>query len=168
MVTFTWLSGTGTESRQLRVGLRVSGVEGYKHQRLGSVAVADGLTRSLTQYPIARRSHTVKMFATKFILALLLSFSAAACASQNVDKKPPAAPSLSFLYSLNCTLADPVLVGAGPHGQRVVIPIIGGTFSGPKLSGKHIFADTWVRARDAHSGSNRQGAQPRGGLGPRR
>ncbi len=81
------------------------------------------------------------MFATKIVLALLLSFSAAACASQHVDPKPPAAPSLTFLYSLNCTLAPPVLVGAGPHGSRVVIPIIGGTFSGPKLSGTNPLAD---------------------------
>ena len=99
------------------------------------------------------------MFGTKTILALLLSLSAAVSASQHADKKPPAAPGLTFLYSLNCTLAPPILVGAGPHGSRVVIPIIGGTFSGPKLSGTHSLADPLGsrQRRDAHSSANRQG-----------
>ncbi|KAK4111737.1 hypothetical protein N656DRAFT_711383 [Canariomyces notabilis] len=48
----------------------------------------------------------------------------------------PAAPGLTYLYSLNCTLGPSIQVGGGPHGTRVVIPIIGGTFSGPQLSGK--------------------------------
>ncbi|GAB1317014.1 Scytalone dehydratase [Madurella fahalii] len=48
----------------------------------------------------------------------------------------PTAPGLTFLYSLNCTLGTPLTVGGGPHGNRVVIPIVGGSFSGPRLSGK--------------------------------
>ncbi|EAQ92020.1 hypothetical protein CHGG_00255 [Chaetomium globosum CBS 148.51] len=48
----------------------------------------------------------------------------------------PAAPGLTYLYSLNCTLGQALPVGAGPHGTRTVIPITGGTFSGPRLSGK--------------------------------
>ncbi|KAK4139701.1 uncharacterized protein C8A04DRAFT_40492 [Dichotomopilus funicola] len=48
----------------------------------------------------------------------------------------PATPGLTYLYSLNCTLGAALSVGAGPHGTRTVIPITGGTFSGPKLSGK--------------------------------
>ena len=66
-----------------------------------------------------------------FIAFLLgISASAASCAAAT-----PAAPGLTFLYSLNCTLAAPLPVGAGPHGTRMVIPITGGTFSGPRMSG---------------------------------
>ncbi|KAL2268046.1 hypothetical protein VTJ83DRAFT_2892 [Remersonia thermophila] len=48
----------------------------------------------------------------------------------------PTPPGLTFLYSLNCTLGAAYSVGSGPHGNRVVIPITGGTFKGPRLSGK--------------------------------
>ncbi|KAK3951095.1 hypothetical protein QBC32DRAFT_215796 [Pseudoneurospora amorphoporcata] len=48
----------------------------------------------------------------------------------------PAPPGLSFLYSLNCTLGTIIPVGTGPRENRIVIPIIGGIFQGPKLKGK--------------------------------
>jgi hypothetical protein len=73
------------------------------------------------------------MFLLQSLVTSLLAFSAAA--KGQADKKPPAAPGLSYLYSLNCTLAPPIAVGSGPHGTRTVIPIVGGTFSGPKLNG---------------------------------
>lgn len=44
-------------------------------------------------------------------------------------------PSLSFLYTLNCTLGNSLSVGNVPNGNRVVIPITGGLFAGPKISG---------------------------------
>lgn len=47
----------------------------------------------------------------------------------------PPAPGLTFLYSLNCTLGASVNVGTGPRGSRTVIPITGGTFTGPRLTG---------------------------------
>ncbi|KAG4440871.1 hypothetical protein IFR05_003621 [Cadophora sp. M221] len=47
----------------------------------------------------------------------------------------PKAPRLTFLYSSNVTLGPTIEYGDGPKGNRVAIPIIGGTFSGPKLSG---------------------------------
>jgi hypothetical protein len=47
----------------------------------------------------------------------------------------PKAPGLTFLYSLNCTLGESLAVGNVPDGNRVVIPITGGTFSGPRISG---------------------------------
>jgi hypothetical protein len=62
---------------------------------------------------------------------LCLAASAVSACAQNA----PAAPSLTYLYSLNCTLGASLDVGGGPHGSRVVIPITGGTFSGPKLKG---------------------------------
>lgn len=47
----------------------------------------------------------------------------------------PNAPTLTYLYTLNATLANAIPVGAGPRGNRVAIPITGGSFSGPKLNG---------------------------------
>ncbi|KAL2132006.1 hypothetical protein VTI74DRAFT_4312 [Chaetomium olivicolor] len=67
------------------------------------------------------------------IVLLCLLTSVISAASQ---AKTPAAPGLTYLYSLNCTLGPAIQVGEGPHGTRVVIPIVGGSFSGPKLAGK--------------------------------
>jgi hypothetical protein len=63
-------------------------------------------------------------------LALLSSIVLASC------QTPPPAPGLEYLYGLNCTLAPGISVGLGPKGTRLVIPIIGGYFKGPKISGK--------------------------------
>lgn len=72
----------------------------------------------------------MKCFLTTAVLGL---FASAASAAGHA--KTPAAPGLTFLYSLNCTLGPTINVGSGPHGTRNVIPITGGTFAGPKLSG---------------------------------
>ncbi len=48
----------------------------------------------------------------------------------------PAAPTLEFIFEENVTLADSVHVGATPRGQRNIVPITGGTFSGLKIHGK--------------------------------
>lgn len=48
----------------------------------------------------------------------------------------PAPPGLTYLYTLNCTLEEPYLIGAGPRGYRVALPITGGYFNGPRMSGK--------------------------------
>ncbi|KAK4182486.1 hypothetical protein QBC35DRAFT_395888 [Podospora australis] len=73
------------------------------------------------------------MFSMRAILTILtcLLFSTLALAQAT-----PKSPSLNFLYSLNCTLGPALQVGGGPIGTRTVIPITGGTFSGPRLSGK--------------------------------
>ncbi|KAL2115186.1 hypothetical protein VTJ04DRAFT_10849 [Mycothermus thermophilus] len=61
---------------------------------------------------------------------------AALLALTALAQSTPKAPGLTYLYSLNCTLGVPYSVGNGPHGNRVVIPITGGTFSGPRLKGR--------------------------------
>ncbi|KAI0021304.1 hypothetical protein F4780DRAFT_738956 [Xylariomycetidae sp. FL0641] len=48
----------------------------------------------------------------------------------------PAAPGLTPLYTMNATLGAPIAVGRGWRGQRTVIPITGGTFGGPRMSGQ--------------------------------
>ncbi len=44
-------------------------------------------------------------------------------------------PSLVPLGTLVAQVAAPIDVGEGPHGRRRVIPILGGTFIGERLSG---------------------------------
>jgi len=45
-------------------------------------------------------------------------------------------PSLQFLYTSVVEIGQPLEVGNSPLGQRRIIPITGGRFSGPKLSGR--------------------------------
>ena len=46
------------------------------------------------------------------------------------------APQLEFVAALHVTLAQAIAVGETGHGIREVIPITGGTVSGPLLSGR--------------------------------
>jgi hypothetical protein len=48
----------------------------------------------------------------------------------------PDAPGLTFLAELSVTVAEPIDVGPTPEGHRRVIPITGGTVSGPVLNGR--------------------------------
>jgi Protein of unknown function (DUF3237) len=43
---------------------------------------------------------------------------------------------LLFDLSLNLDRANTQDVGAGPHGQRRIVPVSGGSFAGPKLKGE--------------------------------
>ena len=56
--------------------------------------------------------------------------------------------SVEYLFTINATLADPVVVPDGPLGTRVIVPVTGGTFSGPRASGtiSNIGAD-WLTMR---------------------
>lgn len=44
-------------------------------------------------------------------------------------------PTLEFLYNVNATLGGRWSIGDTGFGNRVVIPIVGGKFKGPRLSG---------------------------------
>jgi len=43
---------------------------------------------------------------------------------------------LEYAFTVRATLAPPVVIGNGPEGLRRFVPITGGTFAGPLLSGK--------------------------------
>jgi len=49
----------------------------------------------------------------------------------------PTEPRLEFLYEITATLAldAPIVIGATQHGQRLIVPCTGGTFTGPRLNG---------------------------------
>ena len=48
---------------------------------------------------------------------------------------PKDTPTLEYVMQLRVTLGQTYSVGETPHGRRVVIPITGGTFVGPRLKG---------------------------------
>jgi muconolactone delta-isomerase len=45
-------------------------------------------------------------------------------------------PQLTFLYRLEATLGDPLDLGETPRGHRRIVPLTGGTFTGPEISGR--------------------------------
>ena len=45
-------------------------------------------------------------------------------------------PRLTRVYRLEATLGQPLALGEGPQGQRRIVPLAGGAFSGPELRGK--------------------------------
>jgi hypothetical protein len=64
-------------------------------------------------------------------LSLLATFLPA-IAAQNA----PVAPSMTLLYSMTADLGKEFSLGPVPNGkERIVIPIVGGSFKGPRMSG---------------------------------
>ena len=59
-------------------------------------------------------------------------FLASLAATALSDPEPP---TFSYLYSINLTMPAGVNIGNTPAGSRAILPISGGTFSGPKLNG---------------------------------
>ncbi len=49
-----------------------------------------------------------------------------------------ATPDLTLVTDLTVHVLPPIDVGTTPHGMRRVVPLTGGTFSGPRLNGKMI------------------------------
>ena len=56
--------------------------------------------------------------------------------SEEQIPKVQVTPSLNFLYASIVEIEPPLLVGQGPYGERRIINITGGVFSGPRLSGR--------------------------------
>lgn len=46
------------------------------------------------------------------------------------------APQLEFIGQVEVTVAPPLVVGAGPLGQRRIVPILGGRVTGPRMAGE--------------------------------
>jgi hypothetical protein len=71
----------------------------------------------------------------------LTSFSVAAQAADEGSgggTLPPGVPplKLEYAFTVRATLSPPIVIGNGPEGLRRFVPITGGTFTGPLLSGK--------------------------------
>ncbi|OAL45164.1 hypothetical protein IQ07DRAFT_615071 [Pyrenochaeta sp. DS3sAY3a] len=63
----------------------------------------------------------------------------------------PTPPTMTLLYSMEVLLGERFSLGPVPNGQeRIVIPIVGGTFKGPKMSGKVLNLGADWRLTDAN------------------
>jgi hypothetical protein len=84
------------------------------------------------------------------VLGLLLCLWASA---QAPDSKPAAneAPRMEFVYEETVTLGASIHPGDTPFGERNIVPITGGTFTGPQLRGK-ILPGGWDWQLSARSG----------------
>jgi hypothetical protein len=70
----------------------------------------------------------------RFLLSLivLLTIVVGGYAQTSVPKD---APQLEFALQLKVTIGEAYRVGETQHGERLVIPITGGTFEGPRIKG---------------------------------
>lgn len=61
----------------------------------------------------------------------------------------PEPPGLEFLFTMRAKLAAGQPIPGGPAGTRVIVPVTGGTFAGPKLSGTIMdnSGGDWVQVR---------------------
>jgi len=60
----------------------------------------------------------------------------------------PNEPQLEFLYEISAYLESPILIGENPHGNRIIVPVTGGSFEGPRLKGKVLAGGgDWVLVR---------------------
>jgi len=83
---------------------------------------------------------------SRFVPSLLTAalFVGAATLHAPARAEPPAptwhprGPALrsDFAFEAKVQVATPLVVGQGPHGPRRIVPITGGTVSGPRLRGK--------------------------------
>jgi hypothetical protein len=48
----------------------------------------------------------------------------------------PSPPPLEFVFEARIEIADPIVVGPTPRGERRMIPILRGEFDGPTLRGR--------------------------------
>jgi hypothetical protein len=81
--------------------------------------------------------NSLLLFASLVISGLVFTLAIPRQArAQTAPEAALAAPAFAFIFEENVTLADSVHVGATPRGQRNIVPITGGTFSGPNIRGK--------------------------------
>ena len=48
---------------------------------------------------------------------------------------PNTSVAVNYLFTMQAQTTPPVALGNGPHGQRLIMGVTGGTFTGPKLNG---------------------------------
>ena len=92
----------------------------------------------------------------KKLLILLLSLSAAAVAAhaQTIEPPYPEGPGLEFVCELRVNCGPAYTVGQTAHGTRMVIPILGGTFSGPAMKGEILAGGADYQLADREHGRN--------------
>ena len=56
-------------------------------------------------------------------------------------------PQLAFLCTVSLETTFPQAIGDNPHGNRQIVPVTGGSFEGPRLTGKVLPGGDWVLRR---------------------
>jgi hypothetical protein len=83
-----------------------------------------------------------KIKLSSLITILIVLFITSTASAQKLESE--------FLYKINLTLDAPVDIGKLPIGKRVIYPVTGGSFEGPKLKGKvRAFGADWVLRLDS-------------------
>ena len=70
----------------------------------------------------------------KLLLSAIILLASLLTANAQIIE-PKETPSLEFALQLKVTLGETYRVGETQHGERIVIPITGGTFEGPAIKG---------------------------------
>ena len=90
-----------------------------------------------------------------YFLTLAITATLMMKAQQIVPPSAADTPNLEYVMQLYVTLEPEYVVGEVPHGQRVVIPITGGIFEGPKLKGTIIPGGADYQYKKTIGNSNR-------------
>ena len=67
---------------------------------------------------------------------LTLATLGASMAAAQGPSAPQPAPKLTFAFEIRAQVGSPLEIGTVPQGRRRIIQILGGTFSGPGMTGK--------------------------------
>jgi hypothetical protein len=110
-----------------RTGLTVASRRREHRSRFGGV-VSELLSRPMSRLSV--RSLAADLCALAAIIGISLTASAQSTASTE-----PVPPRLVFAFELRARVAAPIEVGQVKHGRRRIVPIEGGTVSGPMLNG---------------------------------
>ena len=94
-----------------------------------------------------------KIFAILFALSVA-AFAAWHAQAQDIEPPYPEGPGLEFVCELRVNCGPAYTVGQTAHGTRVVIPILGGTFSGPAMKGEIIGGGADYQLVDQERGRN--------------
>jgi hypothetical protein len=89
---------------------------------------------------VSRRFAMHALTATSLASLLAVRGSNAAIARESTPQATPSgaappSPRLEWLGTLSGQLGELITVGATPHGTRLIAPVTGGTFMGPRLDG---------------------------------
>lgn len=91
----------------------------------------------------------------KYLILLLTLFTAASVSyAQAIEPPYPEGPGLEFVCELRVDCGPAYSVGKTAHGTRMVIPILGGTFSGPAMKGEIIGGGADYQLVDQERGRN--------------
>ena len=80
-----------------------------------------------------------------FVLALLMTFAFGVKAQND-------APQLEYIVELRVKCEGAYQVGQTSHGNRFIIPIVGGTFEGPKMKGTILPGGADYQLQDTKNG----------------